>query len=64
MTLSGYDVENDILSETLLYFEVPVLSDANIQLLNEQILVSPFEATNTQITVLNEGNGAQSYDVE
>ena len=64
MTLSGYDVENDILSEILLYFEVPVLSDANIQLLNEQILVSPFEATNTQITVLNEGNGAQSYDVE
>ena len=64
MTLSGYDVENDILSETLLYFEVPVLAEANIQLLNEQILVSPFDATNTQITILNEGNGAQSYDVE
>ena len=64
MTLSGYDLENDILSETMLYFEVPVLADANIQLLNEQILVSPLEATSTQITIVNEGNGAQSYDVE
>ena len=64
MTLSGYDLENDILSETIIYFEVPVLADANIQLTNEQILVSPFEITNTQITILNEGNGAQSYDVE
>ena len=64
MTISGYDIENDVLSEMTLYFEVPVLADANVQLLNEQILVSPLESTNTQVTIINDGNGAQSYDVE
>ena len=64
MTISGYDIENDVLSEMTLYFEVPVLADANVQLLNEQILVSPLEPTKTQITIVNDGNGAQSYDVE
>ena len=64
MTISGYDIENDVLSEMTLYFEVPVLADADLQLSNEQILVSPLESTKTQITVVNDGNGAQSYDVE
>ena len=64
MTISGYDIENDVLSEMTLYFEVPVLADANIQLLNEQILVSPLDSTNTQVTIVNQGNGAQSFDVE
>tara|TARA_B100001175_G_scaffold317929_1_gene337728 strand:+ start:5058 stop:9542 length:4485 start_codon:yes stop_codon:yes gene_type:complete len=64
MTLSGYDLENDIQSDITLYFEVPVLADADIQLLNEQILVNPFDSTSTQITIVNDGNGAQSYDVE
>ena len=64
MTISGYDIENDVLSEMILYFEVPILADANVQLLNEQILVSPLEQTKTQITIVNDGNGAQSYDVE
>ena len=64
MTISGYDIENDVLSEMTLYFEVPVLADADLQLSNEQILVSPLESTKTQITIVNDGNGAQSYDVE
>ncbi len=64
MTISGYDIENDIESELALIFDVPVLGDAEIQILNEQILVSPLLPTNTQISVMNGGNGAQSYDVE
>ncbi|MBL11883.1 MAG: hypothetical protein CMB46_03630 [Euryarchaeota archaeon] len=64
MTISGYDIENDIESELALIFDVPVLGDAEIQILNEQILVSPLLPTNTQISVINGGNGAQSYDVE
>ncbi len=64
MTISGYDIENDIESELALIFDVPVLGDAEIQILNEQILVSPLLPTSTQISVVNGGNGAQSYDVE
>ena len=64
MTVTGYDIENDIESELALIFDVPVLGDADIQILNEQILVSPLVPTHTQISVVNGGNGAQSYDVE
>ena len=64
MTVTGYDIENDIESELSLIFDVPVLGDADIQILNEQILVSPLVQTHTQISVVNGGNGAQSYDVE
>ena len=64
MTVTGYDIENDIESELSLIFDVPVLGDADIQILNEQILVSPLVQTHTQISVVNGGKGAQSYDVE
>ncbi len=64
MVVTGTDIENDIDSELMLYFEVPILAEADIVLPGEQFLVSPLEPTNLQILVFNEGNGAQTYDVE
>ena len=64
ITVTGTDIENDIESEIKLYFEVPVLASADINLPAERILVSPLVATQMQIHVTNEGNGPQTYDVE
>jgi len=64
MTLTGTDVENDIQSELNVYFEVPVLSAADVQITTGQISVSPISQTQIQVYVSNEGNGPQTYDVE
>ena len=64
MVVIGTDTENDIDSELMLYFEVPILAEADIVLPGEQFLVSPLEPTDLQILLFNEGNGAQTYDVE
>ena len=64
MVVTGTDVENSVTSELVIFFDVPVLAGADIVMPGEQFLVSPLEPTELQILVFNEGNGAQTYDVE
>ena len=64
MVVTGTDVENSVISELAIFFDVPVLAGAEIMMPGEQFLVSPLESTELQILVFNEGNGAQAYDVE
>ena len=64
MVVTGTDVENSVTSELVIYFDVPVLAGVDIVMPSEQFLVSPLEPTELQILVFNEGNGAQTYDVE
>tara|TARA_B100001559_G_C16498024_1_gene621847 strand:- start:415 stop:3663 length:3249 start_codon:yes stop_codon:yes gene_type:complete len=64
MVVTGTDIENNVNSELTLYFDVPVLAGVDIVVSGGQFLVSPLEPTQLQILVFNEGNGAQSYDVE
>ena len=64
MIVTGTDIENNVNSELTLYFNVPVLAGVDIVMNGDQFLVSPLEPTQLQILVFNEGNGAQSYDVE
>jgi uncharacterized membrane protein len=64
MVVTGTDVENSVISELEIFFDVPVLAGAEIVMPGEQFLVSPLESTELQILVFNEGNGAQAYDVE
>ena len=51
-------------SQLTIYLDVPVLAGVDIVMNGDQFLVSPLESTHLQILVFNEGNGAQSYDVE
>jgi len=62
--VTGTDVENSVISELAIFFDVPVLAEAEIVMPGEHFLVSPLESTELQILVFNEGNGAQTYDVE
>jgi uncharacterized membrane protein len=64
MVVTGTDIENSVISELVIFFDVPVLAGADIVMPGEQFLVSPLEPTELQILVFNEGNGAQTYDVE
>ena len=64
MLVTGTDIENNVDSQLTLYLDVPVLAGVDIVMNGEQFLVSPLESTQLQILVFNEGNGAQSYDVE
>ena len=64
LIVTGTDTENNVNSEIILYFDVPVLAGVDIVMNGDQFLVSPLESTQLQILVFNEGNGAQSYDVE
>jgi uncharacterized membrane protein len=64
MVVTGTDVENSVISELAIFFDVPVLAEAEIVMPGEHFLVSPLESTELQILVFNEGNGAQTYDVE
>jgi len=64
MIVTGTDIDNSIVSELEIFFDVPVLAEADIVMPGEQFIVSPLESTELQILVFNEGNGAQTYDVE
>ena len=64
MTVTGTDVENEIESMLDIYFEVPILAAADVEITSGQVQVSPISQTQIQIFVTNEGNGPQTYDVE
>jgi hypothetical protein len=64
MMVTGTDIDNSVSSELEIFFDVPVLAGADIVMPGEQFIVSPLEPTELQILVFNEGNGAQTYDVE
>jgi uncharacterized membrane protein len=64
MMVTGTDIDNSVISELEIFFDVPVLAEADIVMPGEQFIVSPLEPTELQILVFNEGNGAQTYDVE
>jgi len=64
MMVTGTDIDNSVTSELEIFFDVPVLAEADIEMPGEQFIVSPLESTELQILVFNEGNGAQTYDVE
>jgi uncharacterized membrane protein len=64
MVVKGTDTENEIESELEIFFDVPLLSQADILLPPGQIIVNPLNASTLQIQVTNNGNGAQTYDVE
>jgi hypothetical protein len=64
MMVTGTDIDNSVISELEIFFDVPVLAGADIVMPGEQFIVSPLEPTELQILVFNEGNGAQTYDVE
>ena len=64
MVITGTDIENNVNSQLTIYLDVPVLAGVDIVMNGDQFLVSPLESTHLQILVFNEGNGAQSYDVE
>ena len=62
--VTGTDVENSVESMLSLYFEVPILAEAEVDIHAEQIHVSPLTKTSAQFHVTNLGNGPQTYDVE
>jgi len=64
MTVTGTDIENEIESVLEIFFEVPVLAAAEVEITSGQMKVSPIEKTQIQVFVTNEGNGPQTYDVE
>ena len=64
MVVTGTDIENSVTSELEIFFDVPVLAEVDIVMPSEQFLVSPLDSTELQILIFNEGNGAQTYDVE
>ena len=64
ITITGTDVENGIESVLEIFFEVPVLAAAEIEITSGQVQVSPIEKTHIQVFVTNEGNGPQTFDVE
>ncbi len=64
MMVTGTDIDNSVISELEIFFDVPVLAEADIVMPGEHFTVSPLDPTELQILVFNEGNGAQTYDVE
>ena len=62
--ITGTDIENSVESILSIFFVVPLLAEADVQISAGQILVSPLEKTNVQFFVTNLGNGPQTYDVE
>ncbi len=62
--ITGTDIENSVESILSIFFVVPILAEADVQISAGQILVSPLEKTNVQFFVTNLGNGPQTYDVE
>jgi len=64
LTVTATDVEYDIESQLDIYFDVPVLAQPTISLPSETIIVDPFQNTSLSVDVVNDGNGAQTYDLE
>ncbi len=64
IVITGTDIDNSIQSVLNLYFEVPVLADAEVDMPGGQVYASPITKTHLQFYVTNDGNGPQTYDVE
>ncbi|HJL54605.1 MAG TPA: S8 family serine peptidase [Candidatus Thalassarchaeaceae archaeon] len=64
MVVTATDVEYDVESQLEIFFYVPVLAQPDVTLPGESISVDSFETTNVEIEIWNQGNGAQTYDVE
>jgi len=64
LIVTATDVEFDIESQLEIFFDVPVLAQPTISLPSETIIVDSFHNTSLSIDVINDGNGAQTYDLE
>ncbi|MDP6662293.1 MAG: S8 family serine peptidase [Candidatus Thalassarchaeaceae archaeon] len=64
IVVTATDVEYDVASQLEIFFDVPVLAQPDVTLPGESITVDSFENTNLEIEIRNQGNGAQTYDVE
>ena len=64
IVITGTDIDNSIQSVLNLYFEVPVLAEAEVEMPGGQVIASPIDQTQIQFYVTNDGNGPQTYDVE
>ena len=62
--VTATDVEYDIESQLEIFFDVPVLAQPDVTLPGESIIADSFENTNLEVEIRNQGNGAQTYDVE
>jgi subtilisin family serine protease/uncharacterized membrane protein len=64
IVILGTDIDNSIQSVLNLYFEVPILAEAEVEMPGGQVIASPIDQTHIQFYVTNDGNGPQTYDVE
>ncbi|MDP6742300.1 MAG: S8 family serine peptidase [Candidatus Thalassarchaeaceae archaeon] len=62
-TVTGRDVDNGIDYPITLTLDVPVLSGFRFANFNQQV-VSPVEDTSFDVTMYNEGNGPQGWDLD